>query len=61
MKEYLVYFSYTDDNGNICEGNLFFDTTYITRKSFNNVIEESKKKYGYKVMVIKNIICLSDL
>ena len=62
MREYLLCYSWTSENGTIGFGNqsIEIDVKQMTISTLEMLIADIKKRYNYKELVILNIIPLGE-
>ena len=62
MREYILCYSWTSENGTIGLGNqsMEIDVKQMTISTLEMLIADIKKRYNYKELVILNIIPLGE-
>ena len=62
MREYILCYSWTGENGTIGFGNqsIEVDVKQMTMSTLEMLIADIKKRYNYKELVILNIIPLGE-
>ena len=62
MSEYILCYSWTDENGMMGFGNqsIEIDVKQMTLSTFEMLIADMKKRYNYKELVIFNLIPIGE-
>lgn len=62
MREYILCYSWTGENGTMGFGNqsIEIDAKQMTISTFEMLIADMKKRYNYKELVIFNLIPLGE-
>lgn len=61
-RTYIIAYYWADKNGNAGYGNqsIEINVKRLTTRQFNSMVEDMKQKYGYKEIVVLNMIKMGE-